>query len=910
MSAALLGRRDESLALDQLLGGVRAGRSQVLVVRGEAGIGKSALLDDLELRAVGCQVSRAAGVESEMELPFAGLHQVCGPMLGRLPGLPRPQRDALSVAFGLRPGEPPDRLLVGLALLGLLAREAEDRPLVCVVDDAQWLDRASTEALAFVARRLLAEPVALVFAVREPTDRTALGGLPEMTVEGLRGADAHALLESAVPGRLDERVRDRIVAETRGNPLALLELPRGRTAAQLAGGFALDGRPLANRIEQSFRERLASLPAPTRRLLLTAGADPVGDVTLLWRAAALQGIGADAAAPAEAAGLVEFDTRVRFHHPLVRSAVYRSALPADRRAVHAALAEATDAGVDPDRRAWHRAQAAVGPDEAVAGALEASADRAQRRGGIAAAAAFLSRATELTPDPARRGARALAAAQATFLAGAPDDAYAMLGAAEMGPLDELRQARVTRLWAQIVFARHRGSDAPPLLLTAARQLERLDRGLARETYLEALGAAVFAGRLGDPSGARDAARAALAAGTGERGPTDLVLDGVAMRLTDGYASGVRPLRQALEAFREQARGGADDSMRWLWLACPVAPEPVAPELWDDEAWHELATRTVALARDNGVLAVLPTALIYRAGVHVHLGEFDAATALLEEADAISAATGSTPASYSGLLLAAWRGAADRAAPLIDAAVANATARGEGRAIGLAGYASAVLHNGLRQYEAALAGARRACDHDDLGFFGWSLVELVEAATRCGRREMAAAALTQLAERTEASSTDWALGMLARSRALHADGAAAEAAYQVAIERLSRTRVAVHLARAHLVYGEWLRREGRRVDAREQLRTAHTMLDRMGAAAFAERARRELVATGETVRKRTGEPPAGLTAQEAQIARLAAERLTNSEIAGQLFISPRTVEYHLRKIFAKLGVASRRELPRA
>ncbi|TWF74939.1 regulatory LuxR family protein [Pseudonocardia hierapolitana] len=848
-----------------------------------------------------------------MELAFAGLHQLCAPMLGHLDRLPGPQRDALSVAFGLSAGSAPDRFLVGLAVLSLLAEVAEEQPLVCVVDDAQWLDQVSAQTLAFVARRLLAERVALVFAVREPVlgPLVALVGLPELVIRGLRDGDAHALLASVVPGRLDDRVRDRIVAETRGNPLALLELPRGLTAAELAGGFGRpDARPLSSQIEQSFLRRIESLPVATRRLLLAAAAEPVGDVPLLRRVAERLSIGPDAAAAAEAAGLIEIGVRVRFRHPLVRSAAYRAADPGDRQEVHRALAEATDPESDPDRRAWHRAHAAVEPDEVVAGELERSADRAQGRGGIAAAVAFLARATELTPDPALRAARALAAAQATFEAAAPDAAYELLTVAEIGPLDPLQRARLERLRAQIVFARRRGSDAAPLLLAAAERLEQLDGGLARETYLEALGAAIFGGRFNGHGGVREAAEAARAAPPAPQPPRpiDFLLDGVAARFTEGYVDGVPKLRHALQSFRQETLRSKEDITRWLWLAYPIAQEAFVHELWDDEAWHELATRAVRLAREAGALTALPIGLVYRAGVHLHAGEFTTASALIEEADAITAATGNAPVMYTSLVLVAWRGEEAVALELIEADVRDATARGEGRVLGMAGYVTAVLYNGLGRYEAALAAAQRACEHEDLGFFGWTLAELVEAAARSGAHEDAAEAVAQLEERTRAAGTDWALGVQARSRALLSeDQEAADGLYREAIERLTRTRMTVHLARAHLVYGEWLRRENRRRDAREQLRIAHEMLHRFGAEAFAERARRELQATGESVRQRAVETREVLTAQEAQIARLAGDGLTNSEIGAQLFISPRTVEWHLRKVFTKLDVDSRHKL---
>ena len=901
----MCGRHSEREALDLLLQDVRDQHSRVLVLRGEAGVGKTTLLEYLVTNASGCRIARAAGVESEMELPFAGLHQLCAPMLPHLAHLPGPQRDALGTAFGLSPGAAADRFLVGLAVLSLMSEVAEERPLVCVVDDAQWLDSASAKVLGFVARRLLAESVALVFAVRDPREDQELGSLPVMVIGGLSDADARALLDSATPGRLDERVRDRIVAESNGNPLALLELPKGLTAAELAGGFGLPGtRPLGSVIEQSFIRRVQSLPVETQRLLLAAAAEPVGDVTLLWRAAKVLGIGADAAAAAEADGLIELGARVRFRHPLARSAAYRAAALRERQETHRALAEATDPRADPDRRAWHRAQAALGPDETVAGELERSADRAQGRGGMAAAAAFLERATDLTPDPARRGARALAAAQAKFEAGDANAAYELLAAAEIGPLDELQRARLARMRAHIVFARRRGSDAPPLLLDAAKRLEALDPGLARETYLEALGAAVFAGRLGGRHGMREVAEAARAAPLGPepRRPIDLLLDGVATRFTEGYGAGVPALRPALQAFRRKGLSSEDDSLRWLWLAWLLAGD-----LWDDEAWHELATRALRLAREAGALTVLPVALEYRAAVHAHAGEFAAASALIEEADAITAATGNAPLRYVSLFLAAWRGEEAQVMKLIESRTRDATARGEGRAIGWAEYIKAVLYNGLGRYEAALAGARQACGHEDLCFSGWSLVELVEAGVRSGAHDEAARALRQLEERTRAAGTNWALGMLARSRALLGNGHAADDLYREAIERLGRCRIVVHLARAHLVYGEWLRRENRRVDAREQLRIAYEMLSRIGAEAFAERARRELLATGETVHKRTIETRDVLTAQEAQVARLAAEGRTNPEIGSQLFISPRTAEYHLHKVFTKLGISSRRAL---
>src|SRR4051812_29575012 len=899
----LLGRRSECRTLDRLLEAVRAGQSRALVIRGEPGVGKTALLQYAIDSASELRVLRAIGIESEMELAFAGLQQLCAPMLDRLERLPGPQRDALATAFGLRGGDTPDRFIVGLAALGLLSEVAADGPLLCVVDGAEWLDRASAQALGLIARRLAAESVALVFAARAGSDERELAGLPELVVEGLRDGDARALLGSVIRGPLDRHVRDRIVAETRGNPLALLELPHGLTPAELAGGFGLPhAPPLAGRIEDSFRRRLTSLPAGTRQLLLVAAAEPAGEPVLVWRAADRLGIGVREATPAVEAGLLEFGARVRFRHPLVRSAVYPAATPEDRRRGHEAVAEATDPDVDPDRRAWHRAEAAPGPDENVASELERSAGRAQARGGVAAAAAFLERATELTPDPARRAQRALAAAQAKHDAGAPDAALGLVGTAEAGTLDKVQRARVDVLRAQIAFASSRGNDAHLLLLKAAKRLEQLDVTLARDTYLEAFSAAIFAGRLASGTGLLGVAEAARAAPRPHSPrPSDLLLEGLAVLVTEGHATGMPILKRALSAFRDENLS-TEEELRWLWLTCRAAMK-----LWDDESWYVLSTRAVQLARDVGTLTVLPHALTLHAGIHIFAGEFAAAEALGDEAHEVSAAIGVPDVAYIRLILAGWRGQAETP-QLIAASDRDAIARGEGRAIGAGDYAAAVLYNGAGRYADALAAARRSSEHpEELVFSTWGLRELIEAASRTGNSELAADALGQLSDATRTAGTDWALGVEANSRALLSEDEIAEDLYRESIERLTRTRARAWLARAHLVYGEWLRRQRRRVDAREQLRTAHDMLAAMGAEGFAERAARELLATGETARKVTVETSSGLTAQEAQIARFARDGLSNLEIGSRLFISPRTVEYHLHKVFGKLDISSRTEL---
>ena len=789
---------------------VRGGQSRVLVLRGEAGVGKTALFEYLQGQASGCRIARAAGVESEMELPFAGLHQLCAPMLHRLGRLPGPQSDALGAAFGLREGDAPDRFLVGLAVLSLLSDVAEEYPLVCLVDDAQWLDRASAQALAFMTRRLVAESVAVVFAVRESGDEQDLTGLPELLVHGLADPDARALLASVITGPLDERVRDRIVAETRGNPLALLELPRGLTPAELAGGFGLPDAPaLPGRIEESFGRRLTPLPSATRLLLLVAAAEPVGDPVLVWRAAERLGVGVEAAAPAAAAGLVEFGGRVRFRHPLVRSAVYRSASAEARHRVHRALAEATDPDLEPDRRAWHRAHATAALDEDVAAELERSAGRAQARGGLAAAAAFLQRAAELTPEPARRARRTLAAAQSKHQAGAPDTALDLLAMAQAGPLDELQRARAELLRAQVTFAVNRGRDAPPLLLAAAKRLEPLDATLARETYLDAFSAALFAGRLARGGGVREVAEAVLAADWGDstrRSPLacDLLLDGLAVLTTQGYAAAATTLKRALRAFRDEPMSD-EDALRWLWLACRIARA-----LGDDASWDELTDRQVQLARKAGALSLLPIALIERFGVQLFVGDLDAAASLVAEAEAVVEATGSQLAPQGAIALAAWRGREAEASALIQASRQEVERRGEGLWLIATEWASAVLFNGLGRYEDALAAAEQAAeDPHELGLSTWVPTEIIEAAVRSGDPERAAGPLRRLQEISRAAGTDWALGVEARSRALLSEGEAAERLYLEAIERLGRTRIRVALARAHLLYGEWLRRENRR-----------------------------------------------------------------------------------------------------
>ena len=905
-AAGLMDRRSERDALDRLVGAVQAGESRALVVRGAPGVGKTVLLDYLSGQASGsgCRVARATGVQSEMELAFAGLHQLCAPLLTRAGRLPVPQRDALRTAFGLAAGPSPDRFLIGLAVLSLLSGVAGERPLICLVDDGQWLDRASAQALGFVARRLAADPVGLVFAAREPG--AELAGLPELEITGLRPDDARALLDSALAGPFDARIRDLIIAETHGNPLALLELPRGLSPAQLAGGFGLPGAALlTGRIEDSFARQLAALPEQTRRLVQLAAADPSGDQSLVWRAAERLSLPVQAAAPAVEAGLVEFGGRVRFRHPLARSAAYWSASLPDRQQLHAALAEVTDPQAEPDRRAWHRAQAAPGPDEEVAAELERSAGRARARGGLAAAAAFLERAALLTTDPARHAERTLAAAQTSMQVGAFGKTLDLLATAEAGPLDEFQRARVDLVRGSVAFASGFSGDAPPLLLQAARRLEPFDLELARETYLSAYRAAMNRGHFAGEDVLPEICRAvrALPSLPGTPRPLDLLLDGLTRLGTDGRAAAIPILQRAAKAHTDMR---LEDVLRWG----SVSAEACAL-LWDVEGMHAISARHVQLARGAGALAQLPLFLNALGIATAWIGDFASTASLIAEADSVAAAIGSPIAPFTELRLRSLQGKEVEASVLIAHAIELAAASAQEMAAIVAHWGAAVLYNGLARYEEALSAARQATSNPFEPFVSiFALPELVEAAARAGDTELAHDALARLAQTTQPCGNDVAAGIEARCRALLSDAAAADELYREAVDRLSRTRVRPELARAHLLYGEWLRRENHRAGARAQLRTANDMFTAIGMEAFAERARRELTATGETVRRRSVETVTTLTAQEAYIARLARDGLTNPEIGARLFLSARTVEWHLRKIFTKLGIGSRRELPAA
>jgi DNA-binding CsgD family transcriptional regulator len=898
----LLGRRDDCVTLDRLLVDAHDGRTRVLILRGEAGIGKSALLGYVSGRVEGWRVARAVGVESELELAYSGLHQICGSMLDQLDRLPAPQRDALAIVFGLSAGAAPNPFLVGLATLTLFAEVAEQRPLACIVDDAQWLDQASEKILAFVARRLLAERIAIVCATRAGVGDDIFAGLPELVIDRLGDDDARTLLLDNVHGPLDDAVREQILAESRGNALAVLEMARSSNLAELAGGYGLPGsRPVASQIEKSYERRLHVLPSEAQLLVLAAAAEPLGDPALLRRAGEWLGIEMAELAPAVDAGLITVDGRVEFTHPLVRSAAYRTATADDRRRVHHALAEGTDPETDPDRRAWHRASATPGPDEEVASELERSAARAQARGGVAAAAAFLRRAVEQTEDQPLRAERALAAAQASFQAGAFEAALAAVATAEAGELDAFRRAQAELLRGHLAVVSSYGKDAAPLLLQAAKRLEPFDLGLARMAYLTAYGAAVTAGYLGGVDVLVDICRAvrALPPLADPPPPLELLLDGLAVLVTDGRAAGTPILQRAAKAVAEMP---VEDVMRWGWIA-PAA----SAATWDFDRYGAIFERQAQVVRDGGALAELPQHLNGLAWYRAFAGDLAGARVIVAEIDSVAAATGTPIPPFADLRLRSLQGSEAETAPMVDATIAQATAAGQGVAEITAQWAAAVLYNGLARYDDAASAAGRVAAHAlDPFMANFALPELIEAAARRGDIEAAAEAFERLTESTQPARTDWARGSEARCRAFLA-GDDAEESYREAIETFSRTTLRPDLGRSHLVYGEWLRREGRRNDAREQLRNAHRLFDAIGMEAFAERARRELTATGEKVRARRPETRDKLTPQEEQIARLAGDGRSNPEIAGMLFISPKTVEYHLHKVFTKLSINSRMRL---
>ncbi|MDY0815070.1 AAA family ATPase [Kitasatospora purpeofusca] len=910
----LFGRARLARTLDAQLDAARQGLSGILVLKGPPGIGKTSLLAYAVERATGMRIAQVDGKEAEQDLGLAGLHRLLLPFLHDLDRLPAPQKEALSSAFGLVAGNRPDRLLVGLATLTLLANSAADRPLLCVCDDAQWLDEESLAVLAIVARRLQADGITLLFAIRDGDagDRL-LDDLPQAVLPELTRSDSHALLARTLSAQIEQGVAERIVTEAAGNPLAIRELAGDLESPAGADPVPLSERlPLGRQLQARYLRQSRALPGPTRTLLLVIAADPTGDRALVWRAAArLDSTGgatdlADLAAPATAAGLLVLQPAPAFRHPLIRSAVYDGSAPADRRRAHAALAAATDTRTDADRRAWHLAAACEGRDETTAAELERAATRARARGGHSAACAFLTRAADLTPLAVPRAARLLAACEAALAAGRPDRAQSLLQHA-VSDAGTTHLARRLRLQGAIHIQNGRETQAATDLLAAARAYSPGDRRAARDTLLEAFQAVLGASWLGGDVTAPTVARAALDLPTapGPPDPADLLLTAHATQVLQGPEAAAPLLRAAVHALAEPGTGPSDVGLLLLGLIA-------AHELWDGEAFRALAARTVESSRDLGALDLLRVSLHAVASADTWFGRFaEAESNFAAFRELVGAIDGSGRlAEGSDVILLAWRGIAEATRAAMTAMDVERSGQASGGVrLQTTRTALAVLENGSSHYAHALAVARLGYAEDPVYFGNPALVEMVEAGTRSGDHEAARAALLRLTPRASAAGTPWALGLLARSQALLADGDEADALYRQALGHLRATDIRTELARTHLLYGEWLRRRRHRGEAREQLRTAFQLFGQMGAHAFAERARHELRAIGDKTARRTPAGVGGLTPREGHIAGLAAQGATNQDIATQLFISASTVEYHLRKVFQKLAITSRRQLPR-
>ena len=907
----VVGRRAEQESLHALLDSVRAGISCAVVIRGDPGAGKSALLQAAVDAVTDMQVLRMAAVESERSLAFAGVHQLLLPLLPSAERLPDPQKRALQVAFGELSGPPADRFLVGLGALTLLSQSAESRPLLCVVDDGQWLDDESANVLGFVARRLLADPVAIIVAAEETTGRVRLPELPEIRLCGLTAPDAGELLATRTGQPVDGGVLDRLVTETGGNPLALLDAARELSPDQLAGRAPLpEPLPIGHRLEESFARRIRELPPATRTLLRLAAADHPGRSARLWRAAAALGIPESAAVAAEETGVAAFWPEVRFTHPLVRSAVYATSTTLQRRQAHQTLAAASDDDGDVDIKAWHLAAAAAGPDEEAATQQEAAAERARNRGGYAAAAALLERAALLTAEPERQAERRLSAAEAQFLAGVVGRADELLSQAIPALGDPLPLAHATCLRGRIQYASGEVARATATLFTAAQRLQTPAPRAARDALLAALEAAVAGWAATAPvlQGIAGVARELSPTGEPPDSPANLLLEGYTTRVADGYAAAVPTLRRAVQAFRSD-RMDPDQALQRVELAAVAAAD-----LLDDAALDELTACWIQRARQTGALARLAAGLAFRSifvdGPH---GRLAAARAAESEAHELGEMTGNPavvpPTGAHTLLTLALAGQEVQARETAAAVAREAPQRGAVGEMAFATSSLAILELGLGNYEAAVAALLPAWT-DDTPLVGTrSLPDLIEAAVRAGRQPLAAQALARFAERARATGTPPALGLLARSAALLAAPDEARDHYEEALRLLHPTGAGLHIARAHLLYGEWLRRQRRRREARDQLRTAHDMFEALHLDAFAGRARVELRATGEHARRRQPGHPETLTPQEARIATLVSRGQANRDIATQLFISPSTVEYHLHKVFRKLGVSSRTQLAR-
>jgi DNA-binding CsgD family transcriptional regulator len=900
----VLGRRPERTRLDEILDRIRDGHSATLVLEGGPGLGKTTLLNYLVEQGAGVTLLTTTGTQSEFGLPYAALHQLCHPVIGALEVLPAPQREALETTFGMRTGPVPGTFLIGLAALGLISEVSRVAPVLCVIDDAQWMDRASADVLGFVARRLEADAVGMVFATRSAGDTPWLERIPLLALRGLERAAAAELLATLAPGRIEPAAMDRILDEADGIPLVLVEAARTLKRTEISTGIIreeVSSDP--DRLEAQFGVRLRALPLETQRLLLIAAAEPTANPLRIRAAAASLGAAADALRPAVEAGLCHDDTTVRFRHPLVRSAVYRTASGEELRAAHAALARASPADSDPDLLAWHRACACDSTDEEVAAELAVASERMLERGAPAAAAVLLRKARQVTADEAQRVRWSLRIAQAELAAGDFDASEREMVASHTAMLSPALLAEAKLTEARLAFTRERGGTAVPLLLRAAELLSAVTTDAAEEAYLEAFSAALFGGTLTRTDLAQVSKRWQATEFPDGGRPAHRLLDALSAIVISGGPTAWQRLRETLSTI-EDGTGRHESSLPALWVASVAAAAA-----WDIESWDAISHRLVTTSRDAGDYGELPTALSSRAFVQLFTGELRAAVEAVQETETITSATGGRMTPYGAIGVAALSGREPELDALVEATMPSAEARSDATGISIACWAQGLLNNGMGRYAEALAWTTRARPlYQDLHASSvWVLVELIESASRTDRLADARAALRLLASTAESSGTAWGLGVLARSRALAGDEARTEEHYAESLRLLEPTRCALDLARTSLAYGEWLRRQRRLSDAREHLVRAVDLFESMGAAAFAARGTRELRAAGSQLRKPGTTAASVLTVQESQIARLVAQGLTNAEVATRMFLSPRTVEYHLAKVFGKLQLKSRHQL---
>jgi DNA-binding CsgD family transcriptional regulator len=908
--AELLGRDEELAWLGRALDDARRGRSRVLVVQGEAGIGTTTLLDRAAATATDCTALRVSGCESEQELTYASLHQLLGPLLPSYGALPDPQRRALGAAFGLIDGLPVDRFLLGLAVLSLLGMAAQEQPVVVIVDDAHLVDDGSLAVLSFVARRLDADRIAILFGLRRDRPAAALAGFPVLPLAGLHEGAVEELLRARTGVSICAAVASQLLAATGGSPLAIVEIGGLLSEDQLAGRDDLpDPLPIGGRLEAHFDDIVRALPEAGQRLLLVAAAASApADHGFVPAAATALGCWPHGLVVAERAGLLHLDPMPRFRHPLVRSVIYAGSPAEARRDAHRVLSEsATEAG-DLVRAAWHLGLAASEPDEAVAARLEAVADDALERGGCGMAAAFRVRAAALTPDRGMRVDRSVAAAQNLLLSGSATRARDLLAELDPNIGDQVQRGVARRLHGQVRYATGEATGTVPLLLAAAEDLRDVDRQLARDTLLDGLSAAQLAGS--SPHAGESSADVALVArsmpllhGTAPK-VADRVLDASAAVHLEGAAAARPELLAALAEVTGMGssldrQGRPTEQVRWLGLGCWTAGA-----LADDVNQLELARRLEAAARPHGALASLSVALLHLAMARLAQGLLPTAIDHLAERTALQEAMG-WPADVGELISRSWRGDADGARAEVAHVAALVAASGHGWMLAFSDHASSVLDLGHGHYGAALEPARRAY-WDNPSFALVAFPNLIEAAVRSDASELAFEAAADLRRRTGPCPSPLVSALLESAAAVAAGPSTAEEHFEAALQRLPWPDGVVG-GRIALLYGEWLRRQKRKLDAREQLRHAHAVLVTSGASAFADRARRELAAAGERTARPIDGRPSALTSQEAHIARLAAAGATNAEIATRLFLSSSTVDYHLRKVFRKLGVTSRRQL---